>query len=105
MYMIPIVQTQAYKVTGDMKYLDRTSREMVKYLDELQQPNGLFYHAPDVPYYWGRGNGWMAAGMTEVLKNLPKNHNNRFSNHGRISDHDEEPAQVSEQRRSVEPAS
>lgn len=51
MYMIPVVQTQAYHATGDMKYLDRTAREMVKYLDELQRPNGLFYHAPDVPYY------------------------------------------------------
>ena len=24
---------------------------------------GLFYHAPDVPFVWGRGAGWMAAGM------------------------------------------
>jgi hypothetical protein len=47
------------------------------YLDELQRPNGLFYHAPDVPYYWGRGNGWMAAGMTELLQCLPKNHKDR----------------------------
>lgn len=77
MYMIPVVQTQAYHATGDMKYLDRTAREMVKYLDELQRPNGLFYHAPDVPYYWGRGNGWMAAGMTEILKCLPKDHKDR----------------------------
>ena len=49
MYMITIVQTQAYKVTKDKKYLDRTAKEMVMYLDELQRPNGLFYHAPDVP--------------------------------------------------------
>ena len=67
MYMITIVQTQAYKVT----------KEMVLYLDELQRPNGLFYHAPDVPFYWGRGNGWMAAGMAELLRNLPKKHPNR----------------------------
>ena len=72
MYMITIVQTMAYKVTGDRKYVDRAAREMVLYLDELQRPNGLFYHAPDVPYYWGRGNGWMAAGMTELLRCLPK---------------------------------
>jgi len=77
MYMIPIVQTQAYKVTGDARYIDRAAKEMVLYLDELQRPNGLFYHAPDVPYYWGRGNGWMAAGMTELLKNLPRNHPDR----------------------------
>lgn len=72
MYMITIVQTQAYKVTGDRKYVDRAAKEMVLYLDKLQRPNGLFYHAADVPYYWGRGNGWMAAGMTELLGCLPE---------------------------------
>ena len=77
MYMITIVQTQAYKVTKDKKYLDRAAKEMVMYLDELQRPNGLFYHAPDVPYYWGRGNGWMAAGMSELLRYLPKKHKDR----------------------------
>ena len=72
MYMITIVQAWAYRTTGDRKYIDRAAHEMVKYLDELQRPNGLFYHAPDVPYYWGRGDGWMAVGLTEVLKALPK---------------------------------
>jgi unsaturated rhamnogalacturonyl hydrolase len=71
MFMITIIQSQAYRATGNKKYLDRAAREMVYYLDELQEPNGLFYHAPDVPFYWARGNGWMAAGMTEVLKALP----------------------------------
>lgn len=77
MYMITIVQTQAYQVTKDQKYLDRAAAEMVLYLDELQRPNGLFYHAPDVPFYWGRGNGWMAAGVTELLRYLPKDHKHR----------------------------
>lgn len=77
MYMITIVQTQAYNVTKNPKYIDRAAKEMVLYLDELQRPNGLFYHAPDVPYYWLRGNGWMAAGLTELLRYLPKNHENR----------------------------
>ena len=31
----------------------------------------------DVPYYWGRGDGWMAVGMTELLFNLPENDSNR----------------------------
>lgn len=74
MYMITIVQTRAYEVTGDLKYIDRAAKEMVLYLDELQRPNGLFYHAPDVPYYWLRGNGWMAAGVTELLRYLPNGH-------------------------------
>ena len=73
MYMITIVQTHAYKVTNDSKYIDRAAKEMVMYLDELQRPNGLFYHAPDVPFYWGRGNGWMAVGMPLMLKAIDGN--------------------------------
>lgn len=76
MYMITVVQNEAYKVTGDAKYLDRAAKEMVLYLDDLQRPNGLFYHAPDVPYYWARGDGWMAVGMANLLRELPKDHKN-----------------------------
>jgi rhamnogalacturonyl hydrolase YesR len=74
MYMITIVQVQAFRATSDRKYLDRAALEMAAYLDKLQQPNGLFFHAPDVPFFWGRGNGWFAAGMTELLKDLPSDH-------------------------------
>lgn len=70
MYMITTVQVQAFRATGDSKYLDRAALEMMAYLDKLQQPNGLFYHAPDAPFYWGRGNGWVAAGMAELLRAL-----------------------------------
>jgi len=77
MFMITILQVQAYRATGDKKYLDRAAQEMTAYLDKLQQPNGLFYHAPDAPFFWGRGNGWVAAGMTELLRSLPKNHPHR----------------------------
>jgi len=77
MYMITAVQAQAYRATDDPKYLDRAALEMTAYLDKLQQANGLFYHAPDVPFFWGRGNGWVAAGMAELLRSLPANHSNR----------------------------
>jgi len=77
MYMITVVQNEAYKVTGDRKYVDRAAKEMVLYLNELQRPNGLFYHAPDVPYYWGRGDGWMAVGMADLLRDLPGDHEHR----------------------------
>ena len=77
MFMISAIQSQAYFVTKDRKYIDRAAAEMVKYLDKIQRPNGLFYHAEDVPFFWGRGNGWMAAGMTELLQCLPKNHKDR----------------------------
>ncbi len=74
MYMLTMLQLQAYRATGDRKYLDRDANEMVAYLDKLQQPNGLFYHAPDVPFFWGRGDGWFAAGMAEMLRTLPADH-------------------------------
>jgi unsaturated rhamnogalacturonyl hydrolase len=77
MYMITLLQVQAYRATSDMKYLDRAAVEMVAYLKRLQQPNGLFFHAPQSPFFWGRGNGWMAAGMTELLSALPENHPHR----------------------------
>src|ERR1051325_328424 len=77
MFMITAVQVQAYRATGDAKYADRAALEMAAYLDELQQPNGLFYHAPDVPFFWGRGDGWVAAGMSELLRSLPENHPKR----------------------------
>lgn len=72
MYMITMVQAQAFRATGDRKYIARAADEMVFYLDTLQRSNGLFYHGPDVPFFWGRGNGWMAAGMTELLRALPE---------------------------------
>jgi rhamnogalacturonyl hydrolase YesR len=77
MFMITIIQSQAYKATGDRKYIDRAAREMALYLDKLQRPDGLFYHSPDAPFYWARGNGWMAAGMTELLRHLPEDNADR----------------------------
>lgn len=82
MFMITAVQAQAYLVTGDKKYMDRAVNEMVLYLDNIQRPNGLFYHAPNAPFFWGRGNGWMAVGMAEMLRMMPKDNPHR----GRIED-------------------
>ena len=79
MYMITILQVQAFRATGDDKYRDRAARAMTAYLDKLQQPNGLFFHAPDSPFYWSRGNGWMAAGMAELLRALPSAELSRLS--------------------------
>ncbi|MBR0057574.1 MAG: glycoside hydrolase family 88 protein, partial [Kiritimatiellae bacterium] len=71
-YMIAALQTQAYRLTGERKYIDRAARETILYLDRLQRPNGLFHHAGGAPFFWGRGNGWMAAAMALVLRHLPE---------------------------------
>lgn len=77
MYMITVLQVQAYRATHNEKYLDRAAKEMVSYLDKLQEPTGLFFHSNDVPVNWGRGNGWVAAGMAELLSELPANNPDR----------------------------
>jgi rhamnogalacturonyl hydrolase YesR len=77
MFMITAVQSQAYRATGNRSYIDKAANEMILYLDSLQKPNGLFYHAPNAPFFWGRGNGWMAAGMSELLRSVPKDNPNR----------------------------
>ena len=70
-YMMTVLQSQAFRLTGDSKYIERAAKEMCLYLEKLQLPDGLFNHAPDAPFKWGRGNGWMAAGMPMVLRYLP----------------------------------
>lgn len=71
-YMIAAIQTAAYRVTGDKKYLNRTALTTATYLDKLQKESGLFWHAEDSPFVWARGLGWYAAGMTEILRELPE---------------------------------
>ena len=71
MYMITGLQVFAYRATQDSKYLDRAAKTMMAYVTALQQSNGLFWHTKDSKAHWGRANGWVAAGMTELLLDLP----------------------------------
>ncbi len=76
MYMITSLQVFAYRATKDTKYLERTAKTMLSYITELQKNNdtktdGLFWHTKQSKAYWGRANGWVASGMTELLLDLP----------------------------------
>jgi len=73
-FMTGSLQIQAYRATKDPNYADRAATELAAYLDRLQQPNGLFYHGPAFPYFWGRGNGWFAVALAELLSSLPPDH-------------------------------
>jgi rhamnogalacturonyl hydrolase YesR len=44
---------------------------MLGYHQALQQENGLFWHTRESHTHWGRGNGWCAVGMAELLTELP----------------------------------
>ncbi len=73
-YMVGALQIQAFRATADPVYADHAARFLKAYLDKLQQPNGLFYHGPEAPFFWGRGNGWVAAGLAETLSSIPLSH-------------------------------
>jgi rhamnogalacturonyl hydrolase YesR len=71
MFMMTILQVEAYRASKDQKYLNFMAPIMVDYL-KAQKSNGLFNHNDaQGPVQWGRGNGWFAAGMAEMLKDLP----------------------------------
>ena len=73
-FMIGSLQIQAYRATRDAKYADHVATQLAAYLDRLQEANGLFHHGPEAPFYWGRGNGWVAVALAEVLQSLPPEH-------------------------------
>lgn len=73
-WMIGVLQIEAWRATRDARYLDRAALMARLYIARLQQPNGLFHHGPDAPFFWGRGNGWVAAGLAEILSELPRTH-------------------------------
>ena len=54
--------------------LDAAARLVTDYARRLQQPDGIFHHAPDAPAAWGRGNGFAALGLAELLTALPAAH-------------------------------
>ena len=76
MYMITGLQDFGYQATKDEKYVNRTVITMVDYLKKLQQSDGLFWHTQQTKAYWGRENGWFAAGMALLLQDLSKSNSN-----------------------------
>ena len=76
MFMITGLQDFGYRATQDSKYLNRAALTMADYLKKLQQADGLMWHTQQTKAYWGRENGWFAAGMALLLQDLPKSNSN-----------------------------
>jgi unsaturated rhamnogalacturonyl hydrolase len=53
---------------------DAAARLLLDYAARLQRKDGIFIHATDGPFAWGRGNGFAALGMMELLTVLPDAH-------------------------------
>ena len=59
---------------GDPDALAAAVRLVTTYAARLQQPGGLFHHDAGAPTAWGRGNGFAALGLSELLTALPADH-------------------------------
>ncbi len=64
-------------LSRDPDALAAAARLVTGYAARLQQPDGIFHHAPDAPAPWGRGNGFAALGLAELLTALPVTHASR----------------------------
>ena len=62
---------------GDPEGLAAAVRLVTTTAARLQQPDGLFHHDADAPTAWGRGNGFGALGLSELLTVLPADHPER----------------------------
>jgi rhamnogalacturonyl hydrolase YesR len=76
-WMSGALQAEAFRRTGATRFLDRAALTAEAYVARLQQPSGLFHHGSEAPFFWGRGNGWVAAGLAEILSVLPGDHPGR----------------------------
>ena len=90
LYMVMPVMTKLYKVTGDVKYLDKLY-DNFKWSDELMydKDEQLYYRDAKYIYpkvktacnegksFWARGDGWVLAGLAKVLADMPQDYRNR----------------------------
>jgi rhamnogalacturonyl hydrolase YesR len=75
MFMNGAILGRAFRVTADASYLELLTRFLAE--GGIQQESGLFWHCRSVPYFWGRGNGFAAMGLSETLTYLPEEHSGR----------------------------
>lgn len=83
LYMAPAVFTRLYVLTGEKKYLKFAHKEYLACYEHLyDKEEHLFFrdgkyldqkNAEGKKVFWSRGNGWVLAGLAEILKTLPEN--------------------------------
>ncbi len=84
LYMSVPALAQMGKLTGDKKYFDDATKQIIQFSKRMFNKDlGLYMHGwvqemtvhPE--FHWGRANGWALMAMTELLDVLPKNHSQR----------------------------
>ena len=87
LFMAPASWMAASRITGEQRYRAYADSEFWATKDFLfDQDEHLFYRdsrffdqrGPDgEKIFWGRGNGWVFAGLINILRELPRDHPNR----------------------------
>ena len=77
MYMITAVAGAGLSRHRRPKYLDRAALEMVGLPRQAAAAQRPLLPRARRALFWGRGNGWVAAGMAEMLRSLPADHPQR----------------------------
>ena len=82
LFMAPPVLARMSAITGDKKYLEYLDREWTITYDALYDKKEHLYFRDarfltqreknGRPLFWARGNGWVLAGLAEVLEFMPK---------------------------------
>jgi unsaturated rhamnogalacturonyl hydrolase len=87
LYMAPPVLMRMYAVTGDRKYIDYMDREWwITYNLLYDKDEQLYFRDASFlqrkekngkPLFWARGNGWVLAGLAQVLELMPEDYPTR----------------------------
>lgn len=87
LYMAPPAFARVYQATGDEKYLQYLDEHWWKTSDYLySEADSLFYRDDrffdqrsknNKKVFWGRGNGWVIAGLARVMDYMPEDYGNR----------------------------
>lgn len=81
LYMAPPAWLRLWAMTGDARYLDFAVSEWWYTSDHLYDPQEHLYYRDSTYFnqreangkrvFWGRGNGWVLAGLARMLQYLP----------------------------------
>ncbi|MEN8156529.1 MAG: glycoside hydrolase family 88 protein [Bacteroidota bacterium] len=87
LYMAPPSFISMSKVTGNPKYLEYADTQWWKTSDYLYSKDDSLYYRDDRFFdqrsengkkiFWARGNGWVIAGLSRLLEDMPSDYKNR----------------------------
>ncbi|RPI46498.1 MAG: hypothetical protein EHM46_00490, partial [Bacteroidetes bacterium] len=87
LYMAPPSMISMSRVTGDRRYLEYADTQWWKTSEYLYSPGDSLYFRDDryfdersengTKIFWGRGNGWVIAGLARLLEDMPAGYENR----------------------------